>query len=545
MAKRRKASPSRPQTESRPAPSTPRVNLPPLLQIALAALAVLLFYGALRVTAPQPWSYDEYYHLGLAREMRSDFRIESFRWTPFSIFHDHFADKEPLFHVLLMPFAGLSLERAGLIGVLIGQVFLLSAFAWVLWRLRVPGAFWLVLGLAALGPMFAFRADMCRPHIWLIGFSLLVLGLLAAQVSWKVLVPVCALFGLAHTGGWIAIAYAALFGIAGFLSKYQRERRLEWRPAAAAAGGWLLGQLVHPNVPENFRLFWIQNFVVPYQSTAGGNEALRSQLGNELTPPELPILLDQWPAFIAPALVIAFLLFQPRLRTRATLTASLVALAFLFVGSFYLRRFFELGAPLSLLALGLVLAERREEGMPRLLPRAAPLLAALAILAGSWHTGSTVREQGFGTVSPPREMARWFGENGRPGDRVFTAQWADSAPLFYSAPQLQSLVVLDPTFFYADDPHLFELYAQIVQGLHPDPARVIRESFGARWVTLWKQPVYYRFAEQLARTPGVLTAYDDPHYLVVDLGELRRNRGGVAPPPLETSTASPWPWRPP
>ncbi len=519
MAKRKKASPSRPQPEQKPAlPATPRRTIPPLLQLALAALAVLLFYGALRVTAPQPWSYDEYYHIGLAREMRSDFRIESFRWTPFSIFHDHFADKEPLFHVLLMPFAGLPLERAGLIGVLLGQVFLLAAFAWVLWRLRVPGAFWLVLGLAALGPMFAFRADMCRPHIWLIGFSLLVLGLLAAQVSWKVLVPVCALFGLAHTGGWIAIAYAALWGIVGYLSKYQRERSLDWRPAAAAAGGWLLGQIVHPNVPENFRLFWIQNFVVPYQSTAAGNEALRSQLGNELTPPELPILLDQWPAFIAPALVIAFLLFQPRLRTRATLTAALVALAFLFVGCFYLRRFFELGAPLSLLALGLVLAERRAEGMSRLLPRAAPALAALALLLGSWHTWSTVREQGFGTVSPPRGMARWLGENGRPGERVFTAQWADSAPLFYSAPQLQSLVVLDPTFFYADDPRLFELYAQIIQGLHPDPARAIRERFGARWVTLWKMPVYYRFAEQLAQTPGVLTAYDDPHYLVVDLG---------------------------
>ncbi|HVR97050.1 MAG TPA: hypothetical protein VMW27_10570 [Thermoanaerobaculia bacterium] len=519
MAKRKKASPPRAQPELRPAaPASPRFSIPPVLQIALAALAVLLFYGTLRITAPAPWSYDEYYHLGLAREMRSDFRIDSFHWTPFSIFHDHFADKEPLFHVLLMPFAGLPLERAGLLGVLLGQVFLLAAFGWVLWRLRVPGAFWLVLGLAALGPMFAFRADMCRPHIWLIGFSLLVLGLLAAQVSWKVLVPVCALFGLAHTGGWIAIAYAALWGIVGFLSKYQRERQLDWRPAAAAAGGWLLGQLVHPNVPENFRLFFIQNFVVPYQSTAAGNEALRAQLGNELTRPELPILLDQWPAFIAPALLIGFLFFQPRLRTRATLTASLVALAFLFVGTFYLRRFFELGAPLSLLALGLVLAERREERMPRLLPRAGAVLAALAILIGSWHTGSVVRKQGFGTVSPPREMASWFGKNGRPGERVFTAQWADSAPLFYSAPQLQSLVVLDPTFFYAKDPELFELYARIVQGLESDPASIIRERFGARWVTLWKMPVYYRFAEQLASTPGVLTAYDDPHYLVVDLG---------------------------
>ena len=47
---------------------------------------------------------------------------------------------------------------------------------------------------------------------------------------------------------------------------------------------------------------------------------------------------------------------------------------------------------------------------------------------------------------------------GGEGERVFTAQWGDSAPLFYFAPQLESLVVLDPTFFLAKDPELFETY---------------------------------------------------------------------------------------
>lgn len=472
----------------------------------------------MRTAAPQPWSYDEYYHLGLAREMRSDFRIESFRWTPFSIFYDHFADKEPLFHVLLMPFAGLPLERAGMIGVFLGQAFLVGAFAFVLWRLGVPRAPWLLFALAGLGPMFALRVDMCRPHIWQIGFSILVIGLLAAGASWKVLVPVCALFGLTHTGGWIAIAYAALFGVAGFLSHVRSERKLVWQPAAATAGGWLLGQIVHPNVPENFRLFWIQNFVVPFQSTAG-SAALRSQIGNELTPPGAQVLLDQWPAFIAPAIVVFFLLGNPRLRTRATVTAALIALGFLFVGSFFLRRFFELGAPLSLVALALVLRERKAQGFPRLLPTAGPFFAALAILLGGYWTYKVVRAQGFGVSSPPRAMAQWLGGRGREGERVFTAQWADSAPLFYSAPQLQSLVVLDPTFFYVKDRDLFELYIRIVEGKHPSPARVIRERFGARWVTLMNAPAYYDLARRLDRTPGVTVAFDSPDYTVMDLGE--------------------------
>jgi hypothetical protein len=123
----------------------------------------------------------------------------------------------------------------------------------------------------------------------------------------------------------------------------------------------------------------------------------------------------------------------------------------------------------------------------------------------------------LGMSSPPQEMAQWLAERGKPGDRVFTAQWADSAPLFYYAPQLESLVVLDPTFFYVKNPDLFETYVRVVQGRHPSPIRVIRDRFGARWVTIWKQEAYRRFAEQLAATPGALILLNTPDYLVFDI----------------------------
>jgi len=530
MAKRDKTGKRRgaPAAAARPPAPPPRPSRPPLLSpplaLALAAAAALAFFFAARWTAQQPWSYDEYYHLGLARLMRTSFRVTSFHWTPFSLAYDHFADKEPLFHLLLMPFAGLSLERAGLAGALLGQLFLIGVFAGILWKLKAPGAPWLLLALAGLGPMFALRVDMCRPHVWLIGFSLLALGLLAAlppETSWKALLPVAALAGLAHAGGWITVGFAALWGVAGLLSRVPSERRIEWRPAAGAAAGWLSGQLVHPNVPENFRLLWLVNAVIPFQSTAG-DAALRAQLGNELTPPELPVLVDQWAAFIAPALVAVLLFGNPRLRTRSTVTAALAALAFLFAGTFFLRRFFELGAPLALLALALVLRERKEQGLPPLLPRAGRLLAALGIALAAVWTWSALRVQGFGETSPPREMAAWMAAHGQSGERVFTAQWADSAPLFYTAPQVQSLVALDPTLFWVKSPHLFAVYAQIVEGRHPAPARAIRDSFGARWVTIWKQPTYRRLAEQLAATPGALIPFNTPEYLIFDLSYLSR-----------------------
>ena len=73
--------------------------------------------------------------------------------------------------------------------------------------------------------------------------------------------------------------------------------------------------------------------MIPFQSTGAGDAALRSQLGTELSPPEWSILAQQWPAFVAPVLVLFALLAKPRLRTRATLTAGLTSLAFLAVGA--------------------------------------------------------------------------------------------------------------------------------------------------------------------------------------------------------------------
>ena len=520
-----------PTTQTAQAAEARPERLPPLTKLLLACGAVLALFAGVRLSAPLAWSYDEFYHLGLAREMLSGIRLTSFHWTPFSILYDHYADATPLFHLLLMPFARLPFGTASFLGVLLGQTFLLGAFGFALWSLRVPRPWWFVLALPALGSLFAQRMEMCRPQIWLIGFSVLVLALLVER-RWKTMFVVCALFGLTHTGGWIAFPMAVLWSVSGWAtprnprnprdprdSRDPDRRRVPWQPVAMAAGGWLLGQLVHPDIPENFRLFFMSNFVIPFQATAAGDAALRSQLGTELAPPGMDLVVEQWPALIAPVLVAFSLLTQPRVRTRATLTTGLTALAFVIAGSLFIRRFFELGAPLAILALALVLRERRAAGIPPLWPKWGRAAAAVAIAAGLLWGFEAFRFYNFGHESPPDLMAAWMSEHGAKGERVFTAQWADSAPLFYFAPQLQTLVALDPTAFYMKDPRLFETYVTIVQGRHPNPADAIRRQFGARWVTLWKMPAYKALGFQLMGTPGARIAWNDRAYMVVDLGK--------------------------
>jgi hypothetical protein len=530
--------------------------------LAVAGLAVAFFYLSARLVAQAPWSYDEYFHLGMARELWRHFPLRSFPWTPFSEMSARFADAVPLFHLALMPFSGLSIERAALAGVALCQVFVLTSLGVVLWRLRVERAWAYMLGMATLGSLFAMRFDMCRPHLLLIGFSVLFVGLLVTGARPWVLALVAGLFGLAHAGGWIAIFYAAVWGVAGFLvpaasslagtararravanpppnsaaaaappgtpaaneaaaSRRAAGRRVLWQPAVWAAAGWIVGQLIHPNVPVNLHLLVLVNLVVPFQASPAGNAALQSQIGEELTRLSPGILAEQWPLFLSALVVAVSLLRDRRLRSRATLATALISVSFLVVGAALLQRFLELGAPLALVSLAVLAAERRRLGLGGLAGGWTAWIAAGAILAGSLWTATTVRYYGFGNVSAPQEMARWMAEHGQAGERVFTAQWADSAPLFYYAPQVQSLVALDPTMFWVKDPHLFQEYVDIVQGKRPDAAALVRHHFGARWVTLWQVPVYERFAEYLVATPGVRLVYKDAHYVIADLGGVR------------------------
>ncbi len=171
-----------------------------------------------------------------------------------------------------------------------------------------------------------------------------------------------------------------------------------------------------------------------------------------------------------------------------------------------------------LLALAIVVREGALRGLAPPPGWARKTLGA-ATAVGLLATVVSLLQQPYGTHSAPLAMARWLGKHGNKGERVFTAQWADSSPLFYAAPQLQSLVALDPTVFRAKDPRLFERYVAVVQGRDPDPAGTIREEFGCRWVTLWRMPNYQDLALQLWRAPGVTAVYDDQDYLVLDLGK--------------------------
>jgi hypothetical protein len=524
----RKARQQRPGSgvPSRPGASRAESAAAATWPLLAAGVAVLAFYAALRAGVGLPWSYDDYFHLGVAREMaRQGGPLESFPWTPFSVLAERYVDKEPLFHLLLVPLAGLPLARSAAWGPLLGQAFLVGAAALLLRGQRIFGAAGWLLGLVALGPFFANRLEHLRPHVFMLGFCVLLLALLLRGTRPWILGLVCGLFALFHVAAWVAIPFALVWSVAQRHAPIGGSARLTLWPPLVAATGWTCGQLLHPNLPHNFWLAWTVNVTVPLASAGGASRSLREAIGLELQPMGLSLLLLQWPALVPSLVAVARLARHRAARTPAALTLTALAAAFLLGAVLLMARLFEIGALLGLLAAAQVTTDALHGVEGRLPFRGGERVAWLALLlVGAAWTVWQVRDFGRGDLRPlgnarPIGMAEFLGARGRAGELVFTAQWADSAPLFWAAPRLRSLVVLDPTFFHAHDPSRFARYWAIAQGRSGDPVGEIRRSFGARYVTVWKAPAFVRLAQQLRRDRRAARIYEDASYEVWELAD--------------------------
>ena len=78
--------------------------------VAVVAYSIL---WKIQYASPAPLGADIYYHLKFAQITSRQGILQEFPWCQFSIFKDHFADKEFLFHTLLLPFVRNDMQQAG------------------------------------------------------------------------------------------------------------------------------------------------------------------------------------------------------------------------------------------------------------------------------------------------------------------------------------------------------------------------------------------------------------------------------------------------
>jgi hypothetical protein len=76
----------------------------------------------------------------------------------------------------------------------------------------------------------------------------------------------------------------------------------------------------------------------------------------------------------------------------------------------------------------------------------------------------------------------WMKENIPAGERIFNCNWDDFPKLFFYDTMHSYVYGLDPNYLYSKNPEIYKAVMDITAGKIEDPAPVIREKMGARYI---------------------------------------------------------------
>ncbi|HVF22967.1 MAG TPA: hypothetical protein VM941_07835, partial [Pyrinomonadaceae bacterium] len=336
-------------------------------------------------------------------------------------------------------------------------------------------------------------------------YLIIAIHLFFRRKYWPLL-PVSLLFTWTYDL-FVMLIMATLFWV---VSIAWTERRFEWRPLVWVIIGCAAGLVINPYFPHNFQLLY--EHVVIKVTAAEFN----TRVGSEWYP------YDSWEflgnsAVACIAMVVGYIAFDPGDRQKAQYPLFFLLLSTaLMIMTARWKRIAEYWPPLAVLFAAFSLQPWLEGGRSYLTRLPADVLEELKPFLDredSWatkmmnDTRELVRTIGVAVValmlsvflffnlrSSAEEIGRseshdyyragaeWMRANIPPGQIVFNTDWDDFPRLFYFDETHYYVSGLDPSYLFDKSPDLSRLYDRITLGQEEDPAPLIRDRFGARYV---------------------------------------------------------------
>jgi len=458
-----------------PAPARPSRLWTQLLLVLLASVALAVFVQS---GTRGIYGYDGYFHIRYSEWIRAHGLGDRFPWWQETFLRDRWADKELLYHLLLMPFTFGDLESGGRAASILLASLLFVALFLAIDRLGTPHAWAWTAGCAVSSVTLLYRVGLLRAIVPAAAIALL--GATAILKRRRAGIGIAAgLYALTHIAWQLLPGIAVIHDVTAGL----RRRRPVWEATPAAVAGTLCGVILNPGFPANLKLWYVQNVSVLSLSWSGAAERLG--MANELRSlPSLRLLRDNPGPFVFTAIGIVALLSALRRDARrpstGTLTLGMVTLGLLAL-SFKSLRFIELWAPFSALFAAVAVGERTIPG------RGVRRLAAGSFLVAFAIIGMLIVPRARAIIAGDSGRlfdvcATWIRDNVPAGATVFTTDWDEFPELFYVAPRQHYLVGLDPTFMYVTDPDRWRLWRDIIEGRAADITDPIRDVFHSRYV---------------------------------------------------------------
>ena len=481
---------------------------------AIVLIMVLLQFSTQAICCGD---WDGYYHIKWSLLLWESFKsgnwLPEFVWLPLTVLNARdYADHHFLFHLLQIPFLWFfePVMAAKLAAVFYGSLAIFSVY-WLMFRYKID---YLLLWLAALltcASSFLFRINMAKaPPLTIIYTIAGIYLLFERKYVW--LLPL--MFAFVWTYSLFPLLLFAAFFWTLILA--WNERRFEWRPLAYTTGGMILGNIINPYFPQNLYLFW-EHFITKVK--VGSDFAV--SVGGEWYPYSGQELLMNFPIALI-AMLIGYILFVPRgggkLPEKSTFFLMFVTV--LLVSQFRSKRFAEYFPPFAILFAAFSWREFfppivsrpsetfRNETEPLSDANKKPFKRDITDIlkqVGVWTLGAFlvlwliynlrgidfagIKEQGLISTLQGNEAndkykraAAWALENIPEGERIFNCNWDDFPKMFFYDTKHTYVYGLDPNYLYSKNPELSKLIPDLTSGKIEDPAPVIREKFGARYI---------------------------------------------------------------
>jgi len=486
------------------------------LPVVVATAAVV--FTILQLARPELWCADGYYHIRAAQILRSHGISRTFPWWQETFLRDRWADKDFLYHVLLIPFTFGDLVGGARAAAVVFATGFLATFHEALRRLSVPCPTAWTLALLAFAPMLLARLSF--PRGFVLALALAIAGTTAIFLGRHRVA-----FGIAAAYAWTHISYHLLPCVA-LLHALQRRKDEgpRFRTTLWTLGGMTAGVVVHPYFPNNLRLWWVQNVEVLWTGWAARDEL---RLGQELLPPDAAMLLTLNAGIFLCFLGALWLLARGARPSAEAPTALLVGVGFLAL-TFRSTVFLEFAFPFLMLFAAIVV---RDTGF-RFRRGALVPIGVVAILL-TMRTVFTMSEMAPRKRLPDLwEAAAYLRDHVPDGETVFHSDWDEFPQLYFAAPKLHYLVGLDPTFMLATNRGRLRLYHDVAYGTAGDPYDAIRRTFGSRFVFATADDG--AFLRTMRRDPRFRERYRDGDASVFELED-------DATPPTGWRVSGPWP----
>lgn len=467
-----------------------------ILLCGITAIAFVQFW------TPTLYGADGYLHIRMAEFIRDHGLRYDFHWAKYSVFAKNFADKDLLYHILLIPFA--SLFPNMFLGAKISAIFFSAVFLFVFFRMlriySIKPLIPLFLLLVLLSDRFFYLFCWPRQMILVIALTIMGIHFLINERLLRVFI-VTFVYCLGHVSGPYMIAYALLVETARFFN----GGRFNIKILAGTGLAIVAAYLIHPNFPNNILVFYLNSIMVPLYSVKWGLE-----LGAEFFPISSRDYLLSYPFMVLSVISIFFVAvcLRPKaaLRTQVFLLISSVY----FVFSFLSQRYIAQGYPLMLLTTASCVKDyfesetgRQTSARLRFLFRSAITLTCVLAVCYGIFMYKNLRDFAFTSNifdSHYEKVGNFLKEKAPEGEIIFHANWSDSQYFIGVNPDNDYFVTFDPIYMACYDRRLYDLYRDVSFGRTKDPYDILKNVFKVNYGYVGKN-YFSGLIEQIRKDP--------------------------------------------